>query len=356
MANEKNVVITYQGSQINLFSDERADYVSLTDIFKAWNKYSKSINAWLKTKSTLEFLDAWEKKHNPNYRATHLSHAIKLGRERNGLSVQAWIELSNAIGIFARTGTKAGTYAHKDIAIRFAGWLNPEFELYLVEEIQRLKEIEQKVNSYELLNHEQILYLVRLKEVFKYVAHQEAVEDAHKEIFASKSTAKNPFAEFSVWRNKILDISPDTINERIKQYCIDNKIALTKSILNKSKREKILILDSYESVRHAVWDFLQIKGEVNALNFANLVGDMIRTEKGEILRVNETNLFQEKQDLGPFTDFPQKIGLMKEVKTARQLIQQRQLLLEQSNKLSPFNQNLKKALDSPPPKDGMGEK
>jgi hypothetical protein len=62
--------------------------------------------------------------------------------------------------------------------------------------------------------------------------------------------------------------------------------------MKKSKREKILLLDSYEAVRNAVWDFLKIKGEVNALNLANLVGDMIRTEKGEILRKNETNLFQ----------------------------------------------------------------
>src|SRR5690606_13753944 len=285
MINEKNAIITYNGSQINLFSDDRADYVSLTDIFKAYNRYSKSINAWLKTKQTLEFLDAWERKNNSvNYDATQLSRVIKLARERNGLSAQAWIELTGAKGIFTRIGTHVGTYAHKDIAIRFAAWLSPDFELYLIEEIQRLKEIEKQKQSFELLNHEQIIYLVKLKEVFKYVAHQELVENAHKDVFAAKSLNKSPFAEFNAWRNKVLDISPDKINERIKQYCIDNKIALTDKMLKKTKREKILLLDSYDSVKIAVWDFLQIKGEVNALNLASLVKDMIQAEKGLVLR------------------------------------------------------------------------
>lgn len=67
---EKYSLIPYQGIQINLYSDERNDYVSLTDIFKAWNRYSKSISAWLKTKQTLEFLNVWEKKNNLNYDET----------------------------------------------------------------------------------------------------------------------------------------------------------------------------------------------------------------------------------------------------------------------------------------------
>jgi hypothetical protein len=354
MINEKNTVITYQGNQINLFSDENANYVSLTDIFKAWNRYSKSINAWLKTKQTLEFLNVWEKKNNPKYDETQLSQVMKIARERNGLSAQAWIDATGAIGIFTRSraGDKPGTYAHKDIAIRFAGWLNPEFELFLVEEIQRLQEIERKKNSFELLSHEQILALVRLKEVFKYVAHQELIEEAHKDIFAAKSGAKNPFAEFNVWRNKILDISAETINDRIMQYCIDNNIALTKKILNKTKRDKIIFLDTYESVRNAVWDFLQVKGEVNALNLANLVEAMIRTEKGELFLKNEDNLFQQKQNLGDFSDFREKINGITVVKKAREVLAIREAEIQKKkiSQVSTFDNHLKGLLSVPPPK------
>lgn len=345
MHNEKDSIITYKGNDITLYSDERADYVSLTDIFKAWNRYSKSISAWLKTKQTLEFLDAWEKKNNPNYDPTQLSHVLKVARERNGLSVQYWIDMSRSKGIFTRTGDKPGTYAHKDIAVRFAGWLNPEFELFLVEEIQRLKKIEEQRNSYELLDRDQILYLIQLKEVFKYVAHQEAIEAAHKDVYASTSNAKNAFADFHVWRNKILDITPQKIDERIKQYCIDNNIPLSPTLMKKSKQAKLSLLDSYDLVKHAVWDFLQIKGEVNALNLATLVKDMIKTEKGEILLSNEDNIFQQKQDLGRFDNFIENVGLMKEVKSARQLLALKEA---EKNKLSTHNESLKKALDYKP--------
>ena len=37
-----------------------------------------------------------------------------------------------------------GTYAHKDIAFKFASWVSVEFELYIIREFQRLKENEQK--------------------------------------------------------------------------------------------------------------------------------------------------------------------------------------------------------------------
>lgn len=339
MSNEKYQMIPYEGNQITLFSDGFNDYISLTEMAKAW-KYRKSIHSWLKNRQTIDFLCAWEKRHNTNFSGTEIGAIHELAKNKNfTLSIEFWVKKTNAIGIFTRS---SGTFAHKDIAIRFAAWLSPEFEIYLVEEIQRLKEIEKKVNSYELLNEEQILSLIRLKEVFKYVAHQTIIEEVHKQVYAANSTAKNPFSEFNQWRNKILDIEPKTIDERIRQYCIENQIALTTKILNKSKREKILMLDSYESVRNAVWDFLIIQGEVNALNFATLVEKMIRIEKGEILRVNETDLFHEKQDLGEFNDFESKIAELPQVKTARQVLENR----TERKELSRFNQSLKTTLDN----------
>lgn len=325
MSEEKNAVINYQGTQISIFSDDRDDYVSLTDIFKAWNRYSKSISAWLKTKQTLEFLNVWEKKHNPNYDETQLSLAIKTARERNGLSAKSWIELTHAIGIFIRTGDKAGTYAHKDIAIRFTGWLSPEFEMYLIDEIKRLKTLEEQKNNFQLLTHEEVLSLVRLKEIFKYVAHQALIEDAHRDVFSAQSSAKNTIAEFHKFRNEILDIAPSTIDDRIRQYCLKHSIPLSKKIANRTKREKILMLDNYEAVKNAVWDFLSINGEVNALSLADLVSNMMRIEKGEVIRNNEADLFREKEDLGEFNDLEKVLNEHPKIKTAREVLQYRQL-------------------------------
>jgi hypothetical protein len=55
------------------------------------------------------------------------------------MSAGQWIERTGAIGLLAKVGRYGGTYAHKDIAFHFAMWLSPEFQIYLVNEFQRLK-------------------------------------------------------------------------------------------------------------------------------------------------------------------------------------------------------------------------
>lgn len=47
------------------------------------------------------------------------------------LSVRAWNQETNGIGLIAKAGRYGGTYAHKDIAFEFGSWLSPEFKLYL---------------------------------------------------------------------------------------------------------------------------------------------------------------------------------------------------------------------------------
>lgn len=349
MSQEKSMVIQYQDDQIDMYSDDRADYISLTDMARAF-KGSKSIESWMRNKNTLNFLGAWERRNNPTFLPLEFEGVLnRAGKQHFSLSTKQWMETTNAVGIFTRAGALAGTYAHKDIAFKFASWLSPDFELFIVQEFQRLKELDRQKNSYELLSHDEVLKLTRLKEVFKYVAHQVIIEDAHKELYAARSGSKNPFAEFSAWRNKILDISPEVINERIKQYCIDNNIAITNKLLKRTKRDKILLLDTYEAVRNAVWDFLEIQGEINALKLANLVGNMIRIEKGEVLPRNDADLFHQKQDLGEFTDFAGAVGQMKQIKTAREVLALREA--QKRKELSNFDKTLKGFLNVPPPKE-----
>jgi hypothetical protein len=56
------------------------------------------------------------------------------------MSIGQWIERTAAIGMIVKPGRYGGSYAHKDIAFQFAMWLSPEFQIYLVNEFQRLKE------------------------------------------------------------------------------------------------------------------------------------------------------------------------------------------------------------------------
>lgn len=45
----------------------------------------------------------------------------------------------HAIGIVSKAGRYGGTYAHSDIAMSFATWISPEFQLYIMKDYRRLK-------------------------------------------------------------------------------------------------------------------------------------------------------------------------------------------------------------------------
>lgn len=101
------------------------------------------IGKWITNKNTLEYLGVWEKINNPNF---NYSEFGVIGREagtnRFIMSVGQWIDRTKAVGMLVRAGRYGGTYAHKDIAFHFAMWLSPEFQIYLVNEFQRLKDDE----------------------------------------------------------------------------------------------------------------------------------------------------------------------------------------------------------------------
>jgi len=135
-------VINVQGNAITVVSDQKDDFISLTDMLKAKDG-DFFISDWLRNRNTVEFLDIWERVHNPRF--NHGESAIiksQVGLNSYKLSAKEWVEKTNAIGIRATAGRYGGTYAHKDIAFEFGMWISPEFKIYLIKEFQRLKEDE----------------------------------------------------------------------------------------------------------------------------------------------------------------------------------------------------------------------
>lgn len=45
----------------------------------------------------------------------------------------------NAIGIISKAGRYGGTYAHSDIAMTFATWISPEFQLHIMKDYRQLR-------------------------------------------------------------------------------------------------------------------------------------------------------------------------------------------------------------------------
>ncbi len=136
--------INVQGLTITIEQVKDADYISLTDIAKKSDSRADILIAsWMKNSSTLEFLETWERLHNPGFKSNQMAgFKDRYLQNRNVLTPQSWISETGAIGMTSQKGRYGGTFAHKDIALNFCYWLSPSFQVYLIKEFQRLKEEE----------------------------------------------------------------------------------------------------------------------------------------------------------------------------------------------------------------------
>ena len=144
----KTSIMLVEGVEITVTTINNNDYISITDMIKAKDG-EFFISDWLRNRNTLQYLGAWEGMYNPNF--NYGEFAIikdKSGLNNFKISVKEWVAKTNAIGLTAKAGRYGGTYAHKDIAFHFCMWISPEFQLYVIKEYQRLKDIEN--NQYNL--------------------------------------------------------------------------------------------------------------------------------------------------------------------------------------------------------------
>lgn len=143
MAKSKKLEV--KGTEITIFQENTSDFISLTDIarYRDPERSDYILQNWMRNRSTIEFIGLWELFNNPDFNSIEFD-GIKnhSGSNSFALTPKRWIEATNAIGIFSRTGRYGGTFAHKDIAFEFATWLSTEFKFYLIKEFQRLKEDE----------------------------------------------------------------------------------------------------------------------------------------------------------------------------------------------------------------------
>ena len=147
----KQDTINVQGKEIAVITANKEDYISLTDMagYKNGMEARVVVSNWMSTRFTLEFLGIWEQIYNPNFNRMEF-HTVKNADGRLVLTPKRWIERTNAIGIFSKSGRYGGgIFAHKDIAFEFGSWLSAEFKFYLIKEFQRLKENELQQKSLE---------------------------------------------------------------------------------------------------------------------------------------------------------------------------------------------------------------
>ena len=130
------------GIDIGIYTqDFENEFISLTDIARYKSDDPTAvIQNWMRNRDVIEFMGLWERLHNSDFKPLEFEGFKKqAGANAFTMSPKKWIEATDAIGIVSKAGRYGGTYAHSDIAMSFATWISPEFQLYIIKDYRRLK-------------------------------------------------------------------------------------------------------------------------------------------------------------------------------------------------------------------------
>ena len=161
------------GIDIGIYTqDFENEFISLTDIARYKSDDPTAvIQNWMRNRDVIAFLGLWETLHNPEFKPLEFEgFREQAGANAFTMSPRKWIEATNAIGIVSKSGRYGGTFAHSDIAMSFATWISPEFQLYIMKDYRRLKTDE---NSRLSLNWNLNREISRLN----YRIHTDAIRD-----------------------------------------------------------------------------------------------------------------------------------------------------------------------------------
>ena len=141
-----NKIITKINVKDNLIGIMRVgnkDYISLTDLARYKNESNPGdvIIKWMSNKSSFDFYCLWEELFNEDFKLAGSREFKKDSANQSfTMSPSRWISMTNAKGFVSKRGKyDGGTFAHPDIALEFASWIDPAFKLYLIQEFERLK-------------------------------------------------------------------------------------------------------------------------------------------------------------------------------------------------------------------------
>lgn len=245
--------IIVQDTDITILQINENDYISLTDIakFKTDDTFIVVCN-WMRNRNTIEYLGIWESLYNPNFKPIEFDRFRKeAGLNAFTMSPKKWIETTNAIGIISKSGRYGGTYAHKDIAFKFASWISVEFELYVAKEFQRLKEEEQKQLGWSVKRElAKLNYHIHTDAIKKNLIPKEITPQQASMIYANEADVLN-VALFGVTAKEWREANPDvkgnirdyaTINQLI---CLSNMEKLNAVFINDNlpQRERLIKLN-----------------------------------------------------------------------------------------------------------------
>jgi hypothetical protein len=230
--------ILVQGNEISLYpKTDSEDYISLSDIMKSFND-EFAIYGWMRNKNTVEFLGVWEQLHNPNFNSNEFVRIKnEAGSNAFNLTPKKWVEATNAIGISSKTGRYgSGTFAHSDIAVNFCYWLSPTFQLFLIKEFQRLKEIESKQHQKELdwnlkRTLSKINYKIHTDAVKKHLVPEKIQDSKFESLYYATEADVLNLALFTMTAKEFREGNPD-LNGNLRDYATAEQLVVLSNLEN----------------------------------------------------------------------------------------------------------------------------
>ena len=137
----------------------------------------------------------------------------------------------NSVGIVAKSGRYGGTYAHKDIAFKFASWISVEFELYIIKEFQRLKTEEQKMLGWSAkLELSKINYRIHTDATRTHLLPAEITREQASHVYADEADVLN-VAMFGKTARQWREENPD-LKGNIRDYASINELICLSNMEN----------------------------------------------------------------------------------------------------------------------------
>lgn len=230
----KAQTITVKESAIRTIKANGADYVCITDIAKFKNPIEPKdvIKNWMRTRNTMEYLGLWERLNNADFKGVEFDPLMsEAGSNAFTMSPSRWVETTGAIGIVVKNGATGGTYAHYDIALKFASWVSVEFELYFVKEFQRLKEEEQKTLGWSAKRElSKINYRIHTDAIKLNLIPEEITSKQASYIYAEEADVLN-VAMFGCTAKEWRDANPE-VKGNIRDYASINQLICLSNMEN----------------------------------------------------------------------------------------------------------------------------
>ena len=225
--------LTVKNTSVSVIKVGNEDFLSLTDIARFKSDEPNAVIAnWLRNRNTIEYLGIWESLYNPDFKPLEFEGFKKeAGLNAFTLSPSKWIESTGAIGIVSKSGRYGGTYAHKDIAFKFASWISVEFELYVAKEFQRLKEEEQKLLGWSVKRElSKLNYHIHTDAIKQNLIPPELTAKQKSFVYAEEADVLN-VALFGITAKDWRDANPD-LKGNIRDYATINQLICLSNLEN----------------------------------------------------------------------------------------------------------------------------